>query len=296
MLVIFDGACGFCTWTVQLARRIDRKGTYSFVPYQHFSLDELKRRGTSPAQCAKAVHAIDDNDRVYCGAFAINRFLWSFGGWRFLVAALYLVFPLLLLEMLGYALVARNRVPISALFRTQKYAVIQEVPRPGDTRINPSRRVDHIRDIAIRRAIPADAVALSDLALRSKSYWGYDAAFLEGLRSALTVAAEYLVQRPVYLASQGGRLGGFYGFRVVDEEPFLYDFWVDPGFIRTGIGRALWHHAIGIARAHDYVYFLVESDPNAEAFYIRMGARRVGERVSSDSGRHLPLLRYDVES
>jgi len=133
-VVIFDGACGFCTWTVQFARRIDRKGTYSFVPYQHFSLDDLKRRGTSPAQCAKAVHVIDDNARVYRGAFAINRFLWSFGGWRLLVAALYLVFPSLLLEMLGYALVARNRVLISVLLRTKQYAVIQEVSRPGDTR------------------------------------------------------------------------------------------------------------------------------------------------------------------
>ncbi len=156
--------------------------------------------------------------------------------------------------------------------------------------------MDHIGDVAIRRAIRADAVALSDLAFRSKSYWGYDAAFLESLRSALTVAAEYLVQCPVYLATEGGRLGGFYGFRVVDGEPFLYDLWIDPAFIRTGIGRALWHHAVGIARAHDYGHFLIESDPNAEAFYIRMGARRVGERVSPDSGRHLPLLRYDVES
>jgi len=109
------------------------------------------------------------------------------------------------------------------------------------------------------------------------------------------VAIEYVVQCPVYLASNDGRLGGFYGFLILDKEPFLYDFWVDPPFIGTGIGRTLWHHANGVARAHDYAHFLIESDPNAEAFYIRMGARRIGERVSPDSGRYLPLLRYDVD-
>ena len=150
-------------------------------------------------------------------------------------------------------------------------------------------------DVTIRRALAADAATLSALAFRSKSYWPYDAALLERLRPALTVSVEYVAAWPVYVAEDHGRCAGFYGFRSIDGETFLHDFWVDPPLIGTGIGRALWHHALRTARAHEYTSFLIESDPNAEPFYIRMGARRARERVSPDSGRLLPLLRYDLK-
>jgi hypothetical protein len=40
----------------------------------------------------------------------------------------------------------------------------------------------------------------------------------------------------------------------------------------------------------------IESDPNAEGFYLRMGARRVGENVYEIEGpkRKLPLLTVEI--
>ena len=48
---------------------------------------------------------------------------------------------------------------------------------------------------------PDEAAALSGLALRSKGYWGYDAAFLDACRAELTLtpdqaAAARVVERP----------------------------------------------------------------------------------------------------
>jgi hypothetical protein len=40
----------------------------------------------------------------------------------------------------------------------------------------------------------------------------------------------------------------------------------------------------------------IEADPNAEGFYLRMGARRVGESVYEIEGRKrkLPLLSVEI--
>lgn len=42
----------------------------------------------------------------------------------------------------------------------------------------------------IRPGRPAEAAALSDLAMRSKSHWGYNAESLEACRADLTVSPE----------------------------------------------------------------------------------------------------------
>ena len=44
----------------------------------------------------------------------------------------------------------------------------------------------------IRRALPADARALTALAVASKRHWGYDATFMERVRPALIASAEYV--------------------------------------------------------------------------------------------------------
>jgi len=70
--------------------------------------------------------------------------------------------------------------------------------------------------------------------------------------------------------------------------------WVTPTAIGSGLGRMLWSHAVETARANGYTAFSIESDPNAEGFYLRHGAKRVGEIVSAATGRVLPLMSYVI--
>lgn len=111
----------------------------------------------------------------------------------------------------------------------------------------------------------------------------------------MTVDPGYVCARPVYLAEAGGETLGFYG---LDEEPPQADLrylFVAPEAIGQGVGRRLWDHAIETARRAGYARMQVESDPNAEPFYLRMGARRIGEVASSvRPGRMLPLLRFEL--
>lgn len=148
---------------------------------------------------------------------------------------------------------------------------------------------------ALRRARPDEAGTLSDLALAAKAYWGYGQGFLESCRSELTLTADDVARRYLVVADLDGDVAGFYS---LDGEPpagVLGNLWLRPDRIGTGLGRLLWHDATAAAAAAGFTHLDIESDPHAEGFYLRMGARRVGETPSrSVAGRTLPLLRVGL--
>ena len=136
---------------------------------------------------------------------------------------------------------------------------------------------------------------LSDLALRSKGYWGYDADFLEKCREELTVRVADIEQRRVTVLEREGKVLGFYGLDGEAPEGELWWLFVEPDAIGTGAGRALWTHALQTAFRLKWERMRIEADPGAEGFYLAMGAKRVGEAPSqSIPGRVLPLLEYDL--
>ena len=149
--------------------------------------------------------------------------------------------------------------------------------------------------MTIRRARTADRETLAALAFRSKAHWGYDDAFMERSRDVLTPSEAYLANDAVFVAEDGAGVPvGFYGFVREGRELWLNDLWIEPAAIGSGAGRALFAHAVGTARAAGDAVFFIESDPNAEGFYLAMGTARAGERVATSSGRVLPVLRYDL--
>ena len=134
---------------------------------------------------------------------------------------------------------------------------------------------------------------MARLAFASKAYWGYSKAFMESVREQLTPSEPYVANDPVYLAEDdAGGLVGFYGFLYENGSLWLYDMFVAPEAIGTGVGRRLWRHAVDMARKTGEAAFFIESDPNAEDFYLKMGAIREGERIAAGSGRALPVLRF----
>jgi len=145
----------------------------------------------------------------------------------------------------------------------------------------------------IRPASVGEARLLSDLALRSKAHWGYDADFLEACRAELTVSEDYIAGAPVFVLEEDGRVVGFYGLREQGSELELLHLFVEPAAIGGGHGKRLWEHAVETAARLGFRQITIESDPYAEAFYLAMGARRVGVVPSSARpGRVLPLLHF----
>jgi GNAT superfamily N-acetyltransferase len=157
-------------------------------------------------------------------------------------------------------------------------------------RTEPNPLTPHV----IRRARPSEADALSELAYRSKGYWGYDAAFMAAARADFTTSADEIATSLVYLCEGRDGLAGYYRLVVLDDGAAeLDDLFVDPAAIGSGVGRALWLHAVAEATARGCSRLVFQSDPHAEEFYLTMGARRIGESPSTViPGRSLPLMSY----
>jgi GNAT superfamily N-acetyltransferase len=136
---------------------------------------------------------------------------------------------------------------------------------------------------------------LSDLCLRSKAVWGYDAAFMEACRAELSLHPQDLQLTKIGVAEQNGQPVGVAQVRIVDDEADLLKLFVEPGALRRGIGRALLAWAANVSTKMGASRLVIDVDPDAAPFYRIMGASDVGEAPSgSIPGRTLPRLMIDL--
>src|SRR5947209_10067159 len=149
-------------------------------------------------------------------------------------------------------------------------------------------------DAVIRRALPAEARALTRIAHAAKRHWKYPGAWIRLWRDALSLTPQFVERHPVYCAVAGASVLGFYALSGVGGTRELEHFWVLPAHIGRGVGARLFEHAVATLRADGVRELRIASDPYAEGFYLRMGARRVGEWPSTPRGRTLPLLVLEV--
>ena len=132
---------------------------------------------------------------------------------------------------------------------------------------------------------------LSALCLRSKASWGYGAAFMAACRTELTIRPEEL--RTTLLRVAEGLVGpvGVAQVSVRDSQAELLKLFVDPEWQKGGIGRRLLAWAVETARGLGADEMIIEADPGAVPFYLRMGASEAGWAPSeSIPGRRLPRL------
>ncbi|WP_419907219.1 GNAT family N-acetyltransferase [Hoeflea sp.] len=147
----------------------------------------------------------------------------------------------------------------------------------------------------IRPARHEEADLLTELCHRSKAHWGYDDRFMEQSRQALTVNSERIAEGWVLVAERGGRLEGVAAIGP-DEDGFEIDlFFIDPDAMGKGVGTRLFKALLDLARSRGIARLAILSDPNAAAFYERMGAQPVGNAPSDAiPGRVLPLFEMIV--
>ncbi len=153
-----------------------------------------------------------------------------------------------------------------------------------------------VAQISIRPAHSDEAKYLTELTMRSKAYWGYDADFLAACRLGLTITAEYITNHPAFVAEISGIAVGFASLYECSPAEVELDFlFIAPEAIGKGVGKRLWQHAVVTAREHGYRLMSIVADPNAESFYQKMGATTVGAMPSeAKAGRTLPLMRFSL--
>ena len=115
--------------------------------------------------------------------------------------------------------------------------------------------------------------------------------------AALTVQPDFIITHETHSAVVENRTVGFYALGCKGDRLNLQHLWVLPDAMGQGVGRWLFAHAVERVRDLGFGVLEIESDPNADGFYQRMGARRIGTRVTVLEGRRreLPVLVYEVD-
>jgi GNAT superfamily N-acetyltransferase len=148
--------------------------------------------------------------------------------------------------------------------------------------------------LTIRAAGADEAARLTEIAFAAKRHWGYPERWITGWRATLTPA--FVAAHPVFAAEGAAGLLGVYALCLDAQTADLEHFWVHPAAMGRGVGRALFGHARAEARRRGARRLRIESDPFAEGFYLRMGARREGAVTYPFDGgvRILPVLVLDL--
>lgn len=149
--------------------------------------------------------------------------------------------------------------------------------------------------VHLREARGDECELLTELCLRSKAVWGYDAGFIAACRAELTIHPAGLARSPLRVAVTGGQITGVVQITVNGEEAELDRLFVEPLALRRGVGRVLLDWACGQAARSGARCLCIAADPGAAPFYRRMGACDDGVIASgSIPGRFLPRLRLPL--
>ncbi|HMH45240.1 MAG TPA: GNAT family N-acetyltransferase [Pyrinomonadaceae bacterium] len=150
-------------------------------------------------------------------------------------------------------------------------------------------------DLQIRPATPDEAEALTALAHAAKRHWGYPEEWISHWQTDLTITPDFIATNEVFVATIDNEIAGCCALVLSEKLIELEHMWIDPKHMRKGIGRALFEHTKRRAEELGSKTLELSADPNAESFYERMGAKRIGEVPADVLGQSRVLPRMRIE-
>lgn len=126
----------------------------------------------------------------------------------------------------------------------------------------------------MRAARSSDASKLTHIVRESSAYSGEYRKMVE----RVTITPEQIARDTIFVYELDGEIAGFYSLKEhADEKEIELDFlFVANEYLGAGIGRRLFQHLLDEARRLGYSSVMIVAHPPAEAFYVKMGAAKVG--------------------
>lgn len=148
----------------------------------------------------------------------------------------------------------------------------------------------------ISRAQPEHTNLLTAIAISAKRHWNYPEAWIQHWLPQLTISEEYITTNEVWMMLDEEKPIAFYSISQSEEGCELGHLWVLPEYIGKGIGKQLFNHVRERCKVLDIHRLIIYSDPNAQAFYEKMGAKKIGEDYSDLFGeeRVLPMMEINL--
>ncbi|KGL58825.1 GNAT family N-acetyltransferase [Polaribacter sp. Hel1_85] len=145
-------------------------------------------------------------------------------------------------------------------------------------------------------AIFSDAKQLTEIALKSKAFWGYSNDLIESWRNDLTVTSAMISNCGIFKFLVNNEIVGFYVLNSPKEKTIeLEMLFMLPQFIGKGIGKQLLQHLFEKALKLNVYSMTLLADPNAVPFYKSKGFYQIDRKESSISGRFLPIMQKDLK-
>jgi GNAT superfamily N-acetyltransferase len=148
--------------------------------------------------------------------------------------------------------------------------------------------------VAIRRVRLDEGPRLREIAIAAKSHWGYDRESVVRWADQGDFSPRRLTELTAFVAEEEGRAVGWCSLEVRAGAWILEDLWVEPAWMGKGAGSRLFKHAAAHARSLGARRLEWEAEPNAVAFYERMGGSYVRDSEPSAWGRIIPVMGIDL--
>lgn len=130
----------------------------------------------------------------------------------------------------------------------------------------------------IRPATAADAPTLTHIVRTSDAYAGA----YRVLVARVEITPAQIARDTVFVDEREGEVVGFYSLKAHETELELDFLFVANQHLGAGIGRTLFQHLRIEAQRLGYAALFIIAHPPAEAFYLKMGAVRVGTQPPRD--------------
>ena len=149
--------------------------------------------------------------------------------------------------------------------------------------------------MTIKEVIPNDQKILTEITKKSKAYWGYSDEQIEIWSEFLTVSKEYIETKSVYNLIVDDKIIGYYSFFHESENIIKLDnLFILPDFIGKGFGKIVMNDFLVRIKNSNVQKVILNSEPNAEEFYLKFGFVKVGEIETSIKDRYLPIMELNL--
>lgn len=136
---------------------------------------------------------------------------------------------------------------------------------------------------------------LTELTKRSKAHWGYSDEQIQIWSEQLTISGSYIENTSVYKLVIDTTITGYYSFYNKDVYTIKLDnLFILPEYICKGFGRILMNDFFLRLKSTDTKKVILDSEPNAEEFYIKLGFIKTGQNLSSIKDRFLPVMELKI--
>lgn len=130
----------------------------------------------------------------------------------------------------------------------------------------------------------------------AKATWGYDRAAIDHWVSGRDFSNPALLAKHCYVAEVRQRVIAWTSIECRADAFWIDDMWVEPRWMRRGVGTRLFQHAADLARALGVQRLEWEAELDAIGFYEQMGGRAVHQAEPGLFGPSGPVMALDLPS